>query len=180
VHSKLRLYATALAVAVLAVLLIGAPAASADGKGKGKGKDQKTLRLVAEENQFEFIDAGVSGPSLGDYFVFNEILFKRGREVGTSGGVCTAVEGTAPYDVVTFQCVVTLDLRKGQITLQGLIELQGEDDMGPFTLAITGGTGAYRGAGGEARFRGTGDTSGVYKLSIDSSKKKKHHNGHRH
>jgi Dirigent-like protein len=176
VRTKIRLYATAVALAALAVLLIGAPAASAHDKGRGK--DKQTLRLVAEENQFEFVDVGASGPSLGDYFVFNETLFKRGREVGTSGGVCTATEVTPPYDVLTFQCLVTLSLRSGQITLQGLIEIQGEDDMGPFRLAITGGTGKYRGAGGEATFRGTSDTSGVYKLSIDSNKKKKHH--HRH
>jgi hypothetical protein len=89
----------------------------------------------------------------------------------------------APYDVLTFHCVGTLSLRRGQITLQGLIEVQGEDDTGPFVVAITGGTGAYRGAGGVAVVRGT-DTGRIYKLRFDSRKKSHHHKDkgrhHRH
>jgi hypothetical protein len=87
----------------------------------------------------------------------------------------------APYDVLTFHCVATLSLRRGDVTLQGLIEVQGEDDTGPFLVAITGGTGAYRGAGGEAVVRGTDDGS-IYKLRFDSSKKKQHggRGHHRH
>ena len=133
--------------------------------------------LVAEENQSEFVDVGTPGPSLGDARVFSETLFRRHREVGTSGGACTATEVTPPYDVLTFNCVVTLSLRKGQITLQGLIEIQGQDDPGPFELAITGGTRGYRDAGGEARFRNKGDGIGVYKLKL-SKPKPGHGHGH--
>ena len=63
-----------------------------------------------------------------------------------------------------FQCVATLKLRRGQITLQGLIEVQGEDDPGPFTVAITGGTGRYKAAGGKAVVRDVSPTKSVYKL----------------
>jgi allene oxide cyclase-like protein len=80
-----------------------------------------------------------------------------------------------PYDVLTFHCVATLRLHKGQITLQGLIDVQGEDDSGPFTVAITAGTGAFRGAGGEAVIRDVSDTTTLYKLRFDSAKKKRHH-----
>ena len=133
--------------------------------------------LGASEIQSEFLDLGAAGPSLGDEIVFSERLFRRGREVGTSGGVCTATGVVAPYDVLTFNCVVTLSLRSGQITLQGLIEIQGEDDPGPFLLAITGGTGKFRGAGGEARFRELTPERSVYKLRFDSRGKQhgKHH-----
>ena len=62
-----------------------------------------------------------------------------------------------------FHCVATLRLRRGQITLQGLIEVQGEDDPGPFTVAITGGTGKYIGAGGKAVVREVGHED-IYKL----------------
>ena len=86
----LRLPATAVTLASLAVLAVGAPAASAHGKGK-------QLRLVAEENQSAFVDVGTPGPSLGDEQVFSETLYNRGREAGTSGGVCTATEVTPPY-----------------------------------------------------------------------------------
>ena len=110
------------------------------------------------------MDVGAPGPSLGDQLVFSEARFERGREVGPT---------VPPYTVITFHCVGTLSLRRGQITLQGLIETQGEDDPGPFTVAITGGTGAYRGAGGEAVVRDVSDTRSVYKLRFVSDKKKK-------
>ena len=65
-------------------------------------------------------------------------------------------------------------LRRGQITLQGLVEAQSLSDPGPFTLAITGGTGEYRGASGEAVVR-RGPGVAVYKLRLDSAKKHKSH-----
>ena len=92
--------------------------------------------------------------------MISETLSRRNRDVGMSGVVCTTVHAMAPYDVLTWQCLVTLSLERGQITLQGLIEIQGEEDMGPFTLAITGGTDKYSGASGTARFRGSGPTTG--------------------
>ena len=164
-RTKLRLYAAALAIAVLGVLICGTAVATANGKGK------RTLRIVATENQSEYVDLGTTGPSLGDELVFSETLSRNGREVGVSGAVCTVTQAMAPYDVLTFHCVATLSLQRGQITLQGLIEVQGEDDPGPFTVAITGGTGAFRGAGGEAVVRDVSDTRTIYKLRLDSHKK---------
>jgi hypothetical protein len=103
--------------------------------------------------------------------VFSETLFVRGREVGVSGAVCTIVQGVPPYDIALNHCVGTLSLRRGQITLQGLIEVQGEDDPGPFTVAITGGTGRYSGAGGNAVIRDVSPTKTVYKLRFTFPKK---------
>jgi hypothetical protein len=171
VRTKLRFFAAVFATGALGMLVAGTGVAAAGGK------DKKTLRVVAEEIQTEFLDLGDPGPSLGDQIVFSEALFIRGEEVGESGGVCTVTKASPPYDVLTFQCVATLSLERGQITVQGLNESQGEDDPGPVSLAITGGTGKYRGAGGEAVFRRVGDERGVYTLRFDSSKnhhKKKH------
>jgi hypothetical protein len=167
VRTKLRLYVAVFAIVALGVLVSGTAVAAAHGNGK------RTLRLVATTIQEEFVDLGTTGPSLGDEFVFSERLFRHGREVGVSGGVCTATQVVPPYDVLTFHCVATLSLRRGQITLQGLIEVQGEDDPGPFVVAITGGTGAFRGAGGEAVVRNVSPTRSIYKLRFDSGKK--HH-----
>jgi hypothetical protein len=160
------------AIVTLGALVLSSGTAAADGGGKGKHRED-TLKLVATTIQEEFVDLGEPGPTLGDMFVFSEVLRERGREVGTSGGVCTITEAVPPYTVVTFHCVATLSLRRGQITLQGLIEVQGEDDPGPFTVAITGGTGRYIGAGGEARIRDVSDTRTVYKLRFDDDDKKK-------
>ena len=40
-------------------------------------------------------------------------------------------------------------------------------------MAVAGGTGAYRGASGEAVIRDVSDRKTIYKLSFDSGKKKK-------
>jgi hypothetical protein len=167
VRTKLRLFTAVFAIAALGVLVSGTAVATAHGHGK------RTLKLVATEMQSDFLDLGATGPSLGDELVLSERLSSRGREVGVSGVVCTVTQVTPPYDVLTFHCVATLSLRRGQITLQGLIEVQGEDDPGPFTAAITGGTGAFRGAGGEAVIRNVSDGRSIYKLRFDSVKK--HH-----
>lgn len=167
-RTKFGIHAAALVIAVSAMLAFGSTVAAANGKHKN------TLRLVATENQSDFLDLGAPGPSLGDELVISERLSRRGREVGESGIVCVVTEATPPYDVLTLHCVATLSLRRGQITLQGLIEVQGMGDSGPFTVAITGGTGAFFGAGGEARIRNVSDTMSVYKLRFADRKKHKH------
>jgi hypothetical protein len=172
VRTILKHYSAVLAVVALGVLVFGTGVAAAHGD---RGK---TLRVVATELQSDFLDHGTPGPSLGDELVISESLARRGRDVGMSGIVCTITHAMAPYDVVTFHCVATLSLGRGQITLQGLIEVQGEDDPGPFTVAITGGTGAFSGAGGEAVVRDVGDMTSVYKLRFDKGKKKHHSRGH--
>lgn len=165
-RTHLKRYSAVLAVVALGVLVFGTGVAAAHGD---RGK---TLRLVAVDPVEEFIDVGVPGLSLGDELVFSETLLKDRRDVGMSGGVCTIVRGVPPYDIVTVQCLVTLSLNRGQITLQGLFEVQGEDDPGPFQLAITGGTGKFRGASGEATFRRRGEDRGVYRLRFDHKGKK--------
>ena len=164
-----KVYPVVVAIVALGALLFVTGVANAHGGGK------QTLRLVATELQFEYVDVGATGPSLGDQLVFSESLEQRGRDVGMSGVVCTTTHIVAPYGVTSFHCLGTLSLRRGQITLQGLIEVQGEDDPGPFEVAITGGTGAYRGAGGEAVVRDRQDGTSVYKLRFDA--RKKHHGG---
>jgi hypothetical protein len=171
VRIKPKVHLAVLAIAALGVFLFATGVASAHGGGK------QTLRLVATQLQSEFLDLGAPGPSLGDELVFSESLEQHGRDVGMSGAVCTVTHAVAPYDVLTYHCVGTLSLRRGQITLQGLIEVQGEDDPGPFIVAITGGTGAYRGAGGEAVVRET-SFGAIYKLRFDSRKKDHGRSGH--
>ena len=169
---NLRLYSAVVAIVALGVLVLGTGVANAHGGGK------KSLKLVATELQSEFLDRGAPGPSLGDELVISESLVRHGRDVGMSGVVCTVTHAEPPYDIVTFHCVATLSLQRGQITLQGLIEVQGEDDPGPFTVAITGGTGAFRSAGGEAVVRSVSPTMSVYKLRLDLPKKHHSHHGH--
>ena len=159
------------AIVTLGTLVFSSGTAAADARGDGK-HSRDTLKLTAEVLQFEEVDVGTPGPSLGDMLVFSETLTERRREAGTSGVVCTVTETFPPYTDVTYHCVGTLSLRRGQITLQGLVDVQGEGDLGPWTVAITGGTGAYRGAGGEAVVRQFEDMTSTYKLRFVSDKKK--------
>jgi hypothetical protein len=157
--------------AVVAIVAVAVPAVGSAPAAAGQGK---TLRLVAIQNQQEFLDLGAAGPSLGDQLVFSDTLYRRGHEVGTDGTVCSITAITPPYGAPTFECLATIRLRDGQITGQGLNEFQGEGDPGPFFITITGGTGAYRGASGEAVVRNVSPTKAIYTLRFDGRKKHKH------
>ena len=65
------------------------------------------------------------------------------------------------------------DLAGEPLAQQVIVEFQGEGDQGPFTVAVTGGTGAFRSAGGQARIRIRGDRT-IYRLRLDLSHRKKH------
>ena len=80
-RTKSRLYAGMLAIVVLGVLMSGPAAATSNAKGK------RVLRIVATELQFQFLDLGAPGPSLGDELAFSERLSRHGRSVGVSGVV---------------------------------------------------------------------------------------------
>ena len=82
----------------------------------------------------------------------------RGARVGHFALVATQVtpRGELLLDV-------TLVLGKGQITAHGIEEPP--DNAG--TIAITGGTGVYRSAGGEVRFRDTSRTATLLQVVLE-------------
>ena len=157
------------AIVTLGMLVLSAGTAAADGKGKGKHKED-TLRLVATTLQEEVLDLGAPGPSLGDQLVFSEVLRERGREVGTSGAVCVVTEAVPPYTVLMYHCVGTLSLRRGQITLQGLIEIQGDGRSGTVPGGHHGRDRAPIAVPAAKRWSATASARGrIYKLSFDST-----------
>src|SRR5205823_13344437 len=88
------------------------------------------------------VDLGKEGPSVGDERIFaDSLLDAKGRKVGHDAGVCTFTS-LAPPEAA---CYITFFLSGGQIATQFL------NAPPPRKLAaIVGGTGAYRGARGEA------------------------------
>jgi hypothetical protein len=88
------------------------------------------------------IDVGKKGPSLGDGQVLSDsMLDTKGRKIGHDAGVCTFTS-LAPPEAA---CHITFILARGQIAIQCL------NAPPPHKVAaIVGGTGAYRGASGEA------------------------------
>jgi hypothetical protein len=137
-----------LAVAALAVGSVGP--ATGQGGADRHGDGSQTVQVLSTNTEEAFVDVGKTDFSLGDSFVFTSKLTKHGHKVGHTGVVCT-ITSTAREES---QCVGTASLRRGQITIQGL--LAGEPEV--FDFPITGGTGAYEGAEGTLVVREISDT----------------------
>jgi hypothetical protein len=148
--THLRTAAIAMAATSLAGVLFWAtgPAAADDGYGR----HEQTLRLTTRTDQFAFADQNPPGPSVGDRLVFSDRVFRSGVQIGTAASTCTMVRVASP--VATCLTDLTITLPDGQITLQGAND--GPDhppapgEQVAFRLAVTGGTGQYRAARGDA------------------------------
>ena len=143
----------ALALVLVAAFGTLAPTRSA-GQATANGSDAKRLEFRSHAVQEEFVDVGKKGLSVGDYSVLYGEVSQKGEKVGTDGGTCMLVyityDGKDVKDY-TLQCIVTVKLREGQLTHQGLLTLAAKGAPKPYTLAVTGGTGNYKGARGEAK-----------------------------
>ena len=108
----------------------------------------QNLELISEATPINtFIDLGAPGPSPGDTYAFSDSLYAAdapAQPLGRADGHCTLIDPS----VVRFACTITSSLPAGNITTEGtLVFVPGSVNMG----AVTGGTGAYRSARGEAR-----------------------------
>ena len=121
----------------------------------------QVIEVVAEEADDPVLDLGAAGFGEGDQLVIADVLTVGGKPVGSSAGTCQVVlvDGAK----FTVHCVTTLALPEGQITLQGLLAVGAADS---FVAAVTGGTGAYRSAHGEARITPVDDDTERYRLLI--------------
>src|SRR5690349_19718487 len=110
-----------------------------------------TLRLFERDTQQAGVDLGDRGQGPGDLFVFSGDLTDgsaTGPKVGRAAGSCTTTSGDAakPGDLL---CAITLTLRGGQIQTQAVYDSAALFGGSVVPLAITGGTGEYRGARGD-------------------------------
>jgi hypothetical protein len=144
-------------LAIAMALVLGSlTLASANTSGHRSDDDRvKTLHLLAETVEDVFLDLGEPGDSLGDQNVFTDNLFRNGKRVGELHVVCTLTRLVERVSA-TAQCLGTLVLPAGQITFQAALTFT--EDATRFTLAITGGTGAYRTAHGQIRVHEISDT----------------------
>lgn len=138
----------ALALVTLGVTTTTMAFAEPGERGRERGRPPEVIRLVERVHEVALDDGGAPGPSLGDRLIFSADIFdEQGRRVGRDGADCVVVrnEPTAPpAEQQVVECMVSVELPDGQLTFQGLA--QGLDN----TFALTGGTGAYRTAQGEA------------------------------
>lgn len=136
--------------AVAGVLVLGALFGGMMFSGASAGEEQE-LQLYAKTTESTFLDLGEEGPSLGDQFLFHDVLRTGGERVGHAGGVCTTTS-TATGPQGESNCQVTLWLSGGQIATQGLVAPPTEPPVA-FAVAITGGTGQYEEATGEVHVK---------------------------
>jgi hypothetical protein len=102
-------------------------------------------------------DIRQSDPSKGDVSVFQDQLLRSGKVVGREAGTCTVTaldpKAEAPLQL---NCNVTFEIPGGTIATQGLAT-----NAAVKHLVITGGTGRYLGAQGEATLTEFGDDTGT-------------------
>ncbi|MEU4344024.1 hypothetical protein AB0H00_22640 [Nocardia sp. NPDC023852] len=146
-NNKMR--ATALiAIVVMSLLTTAVSGCGADdGEAQTPASGQaEILEVKVENDQYAAPDLDRAGMSVGDMDVFSGNAIKDGRKVGHGGGSCQVIH--VDGEKITAQCLLTMELEHGSVTMQALW-VRGSS---PLTMAITGGTDAYRDARGTVRF----------------------------
>ena len=139
-----------------AVLALAVPVAVAGSAGAESGV---SLKLVEIGTSFHFVDAVVpeADGQAGDVGIFESDLTKGGKKVGTLEGHCLQMRADGSLD----DCDVTVTVGKNSYRMSG-----------PFnpatggTLTITGGTGAWVGAGGTDRIVNQPDGTAIHNITI--------------
>jgi allene oxide cyclase len=129
--------AAAAALVMLAVVAVSSALATPSHHGDDHGL---TIKVVERATSDTLVDNGPKGDSVGDTLGFGNTIYDASNTtaVGSDGGQCVR---TVPG--VSFECMWTTSLKDGQITVEGPFL-----DAADSTLAITGGTGAFRNASG--------------------------------
>ena len=149
-HSRnRRAIATTIAAAATSLVLTGltsGPATAGSSASAGGGRSKvSSLRLVARQDVFQFVDNPPSGDSAGDLVIASDKVYDRGGHHQLGRDHIVGIE-TVPGKTIALSA--TLTMVRGELTLQGVTN---EQNNRPFTLAITGGTGGYQDATGLAR-----------------------------
>jgi hypothetical protein len=140
-----RVLSIALPLVGILVLAAAVSALAAGGDGGGSSRGGKTLTVVEHATTDTTTDIGAPGDSVGDVLTFANDVFNAAdtAKVGTDQGYCIRVVAGTSYE-----CNWTTLLPGGQIVVEGPFR-----DAANSTLAITGGTGRYRGARGTMDLR---------------------------
>ncbi|WP_327356176.1 allene oxide cyclase barrel-like domain-containing protein [Streptomyces sp. NBC_01304] len=133
------------AVSVATALVGFSAVGSADADTSDKGRVE-VLELDVKNDQYEQIDLGPKGASLGDTYVYSGAAMQDDRNVGRGGGSCQVIH--VDGEKLTTQCLITIQLERGSLTMQSLW-VSGAKSL---DMAITGGTGDFSAARGSARY----------------------------
>ena len=150
---KKVIFIVALVVAAVAVSVgaLSATASSSEGS--------RVIHLIATEKNNQTLNLG-GASGLGDEVVFSGTVRQPGSDgaIGEFGGTLTQI---TPGGLL--QASLTIQLPDGQIAVQGVLDFA----KPPYVHAITGGTGAYDGVGGEFTFTPMGDNALAMTLTLE-------------
>lgn len=101
----------------------------------------KIVEVVEHADNETITDTGAVGDSVGDIFTFANPVYDKANttKVGTDQGYCIRIAAGEAWE-----CEWTVFLAEGQISVSGPVF-----DAKESTLAVIGGTGAYKNASGE-------------------------------
>jgi hypothetical protein len=120
------------------------------------GPGEETFTVVTMILKAQEIDADPPGESAGDSIVFKDAVWNEAetQRIGSDWVECTFDFGTVAICTVAFKIS-----GRGQLTGTGLTDLSRQS----FSFPITGGTGDFRHATGDARvtFRSGGDVADI-------------------
>lgn len=138
---KITIATVTVTVAGLVALGTGVAAASSHNEDRLRGRERQFTERATAVTPLDF---GTPGPSQGDQFVVATDLWDNGgTKVASGGGICTVVSTTLA------DCAGTQVFADGQLVARGIVPLAVLAGTGRFSLAVTGGTGAYGNASGE-------------------------------
>jgi hypothetical protein len=154
------------AAAALILALVGVVVISAASQAAEPGAHKaKTLTFDVVFSPFAPIAANnVRDPNSdfarGDELVFHDQLFAKGKQVGDDVGSCVIASITSQE--LAANCTLVIRLPDGNLTGQ-FIAIAGP---APREIALTGGTGRYRSAGGEGTLVEFGNGKGRMTLQM--------------
>jgi len=148
---------------VASVVVLQGSLASADpgSSGHGDDGDDAVLDFDVRFSPPDYTDLAEPGPSPADLITFNDVLLVDGVQVGHEVGSCVLVDASG---LANCTAVVTLDGR-------GTIAFALENAPPPRkVLAVTGGSGEFKGADGDGVLVENGDgtetTAGTGTLTL--------------
>ena len=153
----------ALATAAIALLgLLGVVSAAAPPAAAPAATASRTLVFDVRFSPFAALHLNpapdpTTGFGLGDELTFHDLLLSHGKQVGDDGGACVIVDAGQ----LLASCTEVIRLPEGTITTQFLNSPPPEKH-----LAVTGGTGLFRSAGGDATLIEFGDGTGRLTLHL--------------
>jgi hypothetical protein len=159
---KKAIWGAAIAAALTAAGTTAAVASSATPASSHHGQ---TIHLVAWQTQARLLVLAAPGHGpVGNQILTSDDVYRQAGKAGHDATVCQIMADLGQAGA-RFQCAATVSLPEGQLTVQGLATMN-ETGNQPFTLAITGGTGAYRTAHGQAQVTPVSETERHYTLTV--------------